>query len=59
MPVTTDARTIKPIMEWKAETAVASCFAQFSFDETSILDVSANGSVSKMPAKRVMFSSKQ
>ncbi|CAO3668486.1 unnamed protein product [Umbelopsis vinacea] len=39
-----DARTIKPIMEWKAETAVASCFAQFSFDETSILDVSANGS---------------
>ncbi|GAB5591944.1 hypothetical protein Unana1_06844 [Umbelopsis nana] len=38
-----DARTIKPIMEWKAETPVASCFAQFSFDETSILDVSATG----------------
>ncbi|KAM3580676.1 hypothetical protein VKS41_006739 [Umbelopsis sp. WA50703] len=38
-----DARTIKPIMEWKSKDSVASCFAQFSFDETSILDVSANG----------------
>jgi hypothetical protein len=40
-----DARTIKPIMEWKSKDSVASCFAQFSFDETSILDVSANGTV--------------
>ncbi|KAH8547935.1 WD40-repeat-containing domain protein [Umbelopsis sp. PMI_123] len=38
-----DARTIKPIMEWKAENPVATCFAQFSFDETSIMDVSATG----------------
>ncbi|KAG2187953.1 hypothetical protein INT44_000703 [Umbelopsis vinacea] len=38
-----DARTIKPIMEWKSEAQVATCFAQFSFDETSIMDVSANG----------------
>ncbi|CAO3668363.1 unnamed protein product [Umbelopsis ramanniana] len=38
-----DARTIKPIMEWKSESQAATCFAQFSFDETSIMDVSANG----------------